>query len=51
MYRLFVLLTVLYLLGDPGMTLLSQAGGFKDLVVAFMLALVAIPWVATQFDN
>lgn len=51
MYRLFVLMTALYLLGDPGMTFLSQAGGLKDVIVAVGVALIAIPWVATQFDN
>lgn len=51
MYRLFVILTALYILGDPGMTFLSQSGAVKDVITAFALALIAIPWVATQFDN
>ena len=51
MYKLFIVMTALYFLGDPGMTFLSQVGGMKDLIVAFVLALIAIPWVATQFDN
>jgi hypothetical protein len=51
MYRLFVILMALYFLGEPGMTFLSDAGVLKEVMVAVVLALIAMPWVATQFDN
>ena len=51
MYKWFIILMALYLAGDPGLVYLEQMGGTKDLVVALILSLAVMPWVASQFDN
>ena len=51
MHRLFILLVAVYYLGDPGLTLLSQSNEVREYLVAFVLALIAVPWVVAQFDN
>jgi hypothetical protein len=51
MYKWFIALTALYLVGDPGLAYLEQMGGTKDIVVALVLSLAIMPWVTAQFDN
>jgi hypothetical protein len=51
MYKWFLILMALYLVGDPGLVYLEQMGGTKDLVVALIVSLAIMPWVTAQFDN
>ncbi len=51
MYKWFIALMALYLVGDPGMVYLEQLGGMKEGFVTLMLSLVVVPWVVAHFDN
>ncbi len=51
MHRLFILVVAVYYVGDPGLTLLSQFNEVREYLVAFVLALIVVPWVVAQFDN
>jgi len=51
MYKWFIALMALYLMGDPGLLYLEQVGGMKELFVVLMLSLVVMPWVVSHFDN
>ena len=51
MHRLFILVVAVYYLGDPGLTLLSHFNEVREYLVAFVLALIVVPWVVAQFDN
>lgn len=51
MYKWFIALIALYLIGDPGLVYLEQLGGMKEMMVVLMLSLVVMPWIASQFDN
>jgi len=51
MNRLFGIAVVVYLLGDPGLSLLDGLNIAKEYIVAITVALVTVPWVTSQFDN
>jgi hypothetical protein len=51
MNRLFGIALVMYVLGDPDLSLLAGLSVSKDYVVAIALALITVPWVTSQFDN
>lgn len=51
MNKLFGIAVVVYLLGDPGLSLIDGLHIAKEYIVAIALALVTIPWVTSQFDN
>jgi hypothetical protein len=51
MHKLFAIATGIYLLGDPGLTMLEVLNEQRDFIVSFVLALIALPWVVSQFDN
>ena len=51
MHRLFGICLAIYLVGDPGLSMLSMFNESKEVVVALALALIAVPWVASQLDN
>lgn len=51
MYKWFIALMALYLMGDPGLLYLEQVGGMKEMFVVLMLSLVVMPWVVSHFDN
>ncbi|MEZ5543139.1 MAG: hypothetical protein R3F42_14040 [Pseudomonadota bacterium] len=51
MNRILGVAVVIYLLGDPGLSLIEGLHLTKEYVVAIALALVTIPWVTSQFDN
>lgn len=51
MHRLFAIALGIYLLGDPGLSMLEVFSAEKEFVLSFMLAIVALPWVISQFDN
>jgi hypothetical protein len=51
MNKLFGVALVIYLLGDPALSLLDSLHAAKEYVIAIALALLTIPWVTSQFDN
>ncbi len=51
MYKWFVGLTALYLVGDPGLVYLEQLGSLEEMIVALVLSLAVMPWIAVHFDN
>ncbi len=51
MYKWFLILMGLYLVGDPGLVYLEQIGSTKELVVALVISLAVMPWITAQFDN
>jgi hypothetical protein len=51
MYKWIVALTVIIFLGDPSLSILGQVGEMRDYVAAFVLSLVAVPWVVSQLDE
>ena len=51
MHRLFAICLAIYLAGDPSLSMLSMFNESRDVVVAFALAWLAVPWVASQIDN
>lgn len=51
MHKLFVIGVLIYLAGDPGLSLLASFSESRELIVASALALIAVPWVVSQIDN
>lgn len=51
MHKLLAIGVTIYLVGDPNLSLLSVFNESKEVIVAFTLALIAVPWVASQIDN
>jgi len=51
MNKLFGIAIVVYLLGDPELSLVDGINIAKEYIAAIALALVTIPWVTSQFDN
>ena len=50
MNKLIVILTVVYLLGDPQMSMLEGLGMTKELIITAVLMVVSAPWIRVQFD-
>ena len=51
MNKILGLAFVVYLLGDPSLSMLEGLSFSSDYFVALMAALITIPWVTAQFDN
>ncbi len=51
MNKILGLAFVVYLLGDPSLSMLEGLSISTDYVVALVAALITIPWVTSQFDN
>lgn len=51
MHKLFAIGIGIHLAGDPSLSMLSVFNESKEVIVAIALALVAVPWVASQLDN
>jgi hypothetical protein len=51
MHKLLAIGFAIYLAGDPSLSMLSMFSESKEVIVAFALALIAVPWVASQLDN
>jgi len=51
MNKLLAILCVIYLAGDPTLSLLEALSGTKELIVAAVFAIIMVPWVVSQFDN
>lgn len=50
MNKLIGIVMVVYLLGDPGMTLLEGLGLASEYVFTALLMMVSAPWIRAQFD-
>jgi len=51
MHKLFIGLMVLFVLGDPSLQSLAWFGEMKIYIVAAAIAVVTMPFVASQFDG
>ena len=51
MNKTIIGLMAIYFLGDPDLQYLSWLGDLKLYVVAAALALVSMPWIASQIDG
>ena len=51
MNKVLGLAFIVYLLGDPSLSMVESLNVGKDYVIALMTALITIPWVIAQFDN
>jgi hypothetical protein len=51
MNKLFAILFVIYLAGDPTLSMLEVFSDTKEFIVAALLAIIMVPWVVSQFDN
>ena len=51
MHKLLAISLAIYLAGDPSLSMLSMFNESKEMIVALVLALIAVPWVASQIDN
>ncbi len=51
MHRLFAIGFLVYLVGDPSLSMLASFSETRELIIASALALIAVPWVVSQIDN
>ena len=51
MYKWLTGLIAVVVIADPDFSWLVMAGELKDVVIAAMFAVVAVPWVVSHFDN
>ena len=51
MNKLLAVGAVIYLAGDPGLSMLASFNEMKEVIVASILAFIATPWVVSQIDN
>ena len=51
MNKIIISLMAIYFLGDPHLYYLSWLGELKIYAVAAALALVSMPWIASQLDG
>ena len=51
MHKWFVILAVIFFMGDPSLAFLEQIQGGRDILIALTVSLFAAPWVVAQFDN
>ena len=51
MNKVLGLAFVIYLLGDPSLSMLEGLSFEADYLVALIVALITIPWVTAQIDN
>jgi hypothetical protein len=49
--KIIITLMAIYFVGDPHLHYLSWLGDLKFYVVAAALALVSMPWIASQLDG
>ena len=51
MNKVLGLAFVIYLLGDPSLSMIQGLNISPDYVIALVTALITIPWVTAQIDN
>jgi hypothetical protein len=51
MNKIIIALMTIYFLGDPDLQYLAWLGDMKLYIVAAAIALVSMPWIASQLDG
>jgi len=51
MHKIFAIGVLVYLVGDPSLSMLALFSESGELIIASALALIAVPWVVSQIDN
>jgi hypothetical protein len=51
MNKIIITLMAIYFLGDPDLQYLAWLGELKLYIVAAAIALVSMPWIASQLDG
>jgi hypothetical protein len=51
MNKLFAILFLIYLAGDPTLSMLEVFRDTKEYIVAAVLAIIMVPWVVSHFEN
>ena len=51
MNKLFAILFVIYLVGDPTLSMLGVFNDTKEFLVAAVFAIIMVPWVVSHLDN
>ena len=51
MYKAIIALMAIYFIGDPSLQYLAWMGELKVYIVAAAIALVSMPWIASQLDG
>jgi hypothetical protein len=51
MNKIIIALMAIYFLGDPQLQYLAWLGDLKVYLVAAAIALVSMPWIASQLDG
>lgn len=51
MHKWIVILAAVFLLGEQSFGILDQIQDGRDIVVALIISLIAVPWIVAQFDN
>jgi len=51
MNKIIIALMAIYFLGDPDLQYLAWLGDIKLYLIAAAMALVSMPWIASQFDG
>jgi len=51
MYKWFIALMALYLVGDPELVYLKHLGDSSELLLALLLSLSVMPWITRHFDH
>ncbi len=51
MNKLIGMVMVVYLFGDPDLSLLEGLGVAKDYLITAVLMLFTAPWIGAQFDS
>jgi hypothetical protein len=51
MNKVIIALMAIYFLGDPSLHYLAWLGDLKIYIIAAAIALVSMPWIASQLDG
>ena len=51
MNKVIIALMAIYFIGDPGLQYLAWLGELKVYIVAAAIAMVSMPWIASQLDG
>ena len=51
MSKLFAIFFLIYLVGDPTLSMLEVFSDTKEFIIAAVLAIIMVPWVVSQLEN
>ena len=51
MNKLLAILFVIYLAGDPTLSMLEVFSNAREYIVAAVFAIIMVPWVVSQIEN